>query len=282
MPVVLGAAVAAACALSAAPAASAQSGGSCAYGGSRFYESAAILSLQCRAACSASASSSQTGAISSKGWVAVREQGTVRIRGRNLEDVSKVVFLGAAGRGDNVGADPATAQPGYVDVKVRVGAGSGRLVLLDPNGRASRPSRAAVRVLRDPNALSAQGFIWPVRGMITGDFGEDRGDHRHAGIDIAAPSGTAIKAAAAGVVILQGAQGGYGNFMCLRHARYVTCYAHLSQYGTTYGQTVQQGQFVGRVGCTGNCTGPHLHFEVRQGPNAWSAVLNPLDFLPRR
>jgi hypothetical protein len=281
-PAVLGTAAVFACALAAAPAAPAQSGGSGSYGGVRFYETPTIWTLQCRTACTASASSTQTGTISRTGWVSVREKGMLRIRGRNLGDVSQVVFIGGAGRGDNMGAAPVVSTSRYLDVKVPVGPGSGRIVLLNPDGHASRPSTAAVRVLRDPNALSLQGFIWPVRGMITGVFGEDRGDHRHSGLDIATASGTPIKAAAAGVVILQGAQGGYGNFMCLRHARYVTCYAHLSQYGTTFGQSVQQGQVVGRVGCTGNCSGPHLHFEVRQGPNAWSTALDPTQFLPRR
>jgi murein DD-endopeptidase MepM/ murein hydrolase activator NlpD len=281
-PVALGAAAVLACVLAASSAALGQSGGSGAYGGSRFYETPSIMSLQCRAACSASASATQSGTISRTGSVAVREKGTLRIRGRSLDDVNQVVFLGGAGRGDNMGAAPVAATPGYVDVKVPVGPSSGRIVLLNPDGHASRPSTAVVRVLRDPNALSVQGFVWPVRGPITGAFGEWRGDHRHSGIDIAVPTGTPIKAAAAGTVALQGWQGGYGNFMCLRHARHVTCYAHMSQYGTSFGQSVQQGQVVGRVGCTGNCSGPHLHFEVRRGPDIWTTAMDPLGFLPRR
>jgi murein DD-endopeptidase MepM/ murein hydrolase activator NlpD len=137
-------------------------------------------------------------------------------------------------------------------------------------------------VLFDPSASSSQGFVWPVRGQLTGWFGEQRSDHVHTGIDIATAAGTPIKAAAAGTVVLLGSEGGYGNFTCLRHARYVTCYAHQSQFLTTYGANVQQGQVIGRVGCTGNCSGPHLHFEVRQGPAAWSTPLDPLQYLPRR
>jgi murein DD-endopeptidase MepM/ murein hydrolase activator NlpD len=62
----------------------------------------------------------------------------------------------------------------------------------------------------------------------------------------------------------------------------VTCYAHQSAYETTQGAYVRQGQTIGRVGCTGNCSGPHLHFEVRKGPEAWSSPMDPVRFLPRR
>ena len=126
--------------------------------------------------------------------------------------------------------------------------------------------------------------MWPLpqRGMLTGHYGEDRGSHTHAGIDLAVPTGTPIKAVAEGRVLMVGPQGAYGNFTCLRHARLVTCYAHQSEMLVTYGQLVRQGQVIGRVGCTGRCSGSHLHFEVRQGPAAWSSPLNPFDYLPRR
>jgi murein DD-endopeptidase MepM/ murein hydrolase activator NlpD len=212
----------------------------------------------------------------------VREKGLLRIRGRNLDVVRTVLFLGRPGRGDNLGVAPEHAGYRTLDVKVPVGAGSGHIVLLDPRGHSSPPSRGGVHVMLDPNASSGQGFIWPVRGQLTGWFGEQRPGHVHTGLDIATAAGTPIKAAAAGTVVLMGAEGGYGNFTCIRHARYVTCYAHQSQFLTSYGANVHQGQVIGRVGCTGNCTGPHLHFEVRQGPAAWSTPMDPLKFLPRR
>jgi murein DD-endopeptidase MepM/ murein hydrolase activator NlpD len=221
-------------------------------------------------------------ATGSRRAVSVREKGLLRIRGRRLGDVSEVLFLGGAGRSDNMGVEPAVVRSTYVEVKMPVGAPSGKLVLLDPNGHTSRPSRPQVRVLLDPTAQSNVGFIWPVRGMITGVFGENRGDHRHAGIDIALPTGRPIKAAASGVVVLAGNQGGYGLFTCLRHARYVTCYAHQSQIRVSYGQQVRQGDVIGLVGSTGHSTGSHLHFEVRQGPNPWSTPMDPMKFLPRR
>ena len=103
----------------------------------------------------------------------------------------------------------------------------------------------------------------PVRGTVTSNFGP-RGGRNHDGIDIAAPTGTPVRAAACGTVSLAGQQSGYGNMVCITHtSQFSTCYAHLSRFGVTSGAQVQQGQVIGYVGCTGSCTGPHLHFETR-------------------
>lgn len=245
-------------------------------GGSRYFAPPLIVSLRCQVGCGGSATASRSRGL------AVREKGLLRIRGRNLDEVRNVIFLGAPGRADNLGVAPEHATPTTLDVKVPVGAGSGPIALVDPNGHTSTPSRTPLRVLLDPNAPSSQGLIWPVHGTLTGWFGENRGDHIHTGLDIATAAGTPIHAAAAGTVVLLGNEGGYGNFTCIRHTALVTCYAHQSQFLTTYGAHVQQGQVIGRVGCTGNCTGPHVHFEVRRGPEAWSTPMDPLKFLPRR
>ena len=83
-------------------------------------------------------------------------------------------------------------------------------------------------------------------------------------MDIAAPTGTPVHAAACGTVSLAGQQSGYGNMVCVTHtSQFSTCYAHLSRFGVSNGAQVQQGQVIGYVGCTGSCTGPHLHFETR-------------------
>jgi murein DD-endopeptidase MepM/ murein hydrolase activator NlpD len=119
-------------------------------------------------------------------------------------------------------------------------------------------------------------LIWPVNGPITGQFGEFRGDHYHSGIDISAPSGTPIRAAASGKVVLLGFTGGYGNFTCVQHSgALATCYAHQSGYATSNGASVRQGQVIGYVGSTGHSTGPHLHFEVRIN----GTPVNPLNYL---
>ena len=106
----------------------------------------------------------------------------------------------------------------------------------------------------------------PVSGTVTGNYGEDRGSHAHAGKDIAAPTGTTVRAAQCGTVTKAGADsGGYGNLVCIQHEGGVsTCYAHLSSIGTKVGTYVHVGDAIGKVGCTGSCTGPHLHFEVRE------------------
>jgi len=107
-------------------------------------------------------------------------------------------------------------------------------------------------------------FIWPVNGPITGAFGEQRPGHIHAGIDIAAPNGTPIRAAGSGKVVLMAFTGGYGNYTCVSHGGSLsTCYAHQSRFGTSLGASVKKGQVIGYVGNTGHSFGDHLHFEVR-------------------
>ncbi len=110
---------------------------------------------------------------------------------------------------------------------------------------------------------SAAGFIWPVNGPVVSPYGM-RWGRLHAGIDIAASSGTPIHAAASGRVVYAGWMGGYGYLVAIDHGRgLATAYAHQSSVAAGVGQTVSQGQVIGYVGCTGHCFGPHLHFEVR-------------------
>ena len=110
---------------------------------------------------------------------------------------------------------------------------------------------------------SSSGLIWPCGGPITSPFGMRWGS-LHPGIDIGASSGTPIKAAASGVVLTAGYNGGYGNLVVLDNGNGIaTAYAHQSQIAVSVGQTVSQGQVIGYVGSTGFSTGPHLHFEVR-------------------
>ena len=115
---------------------------------------------------------------------------------------------------------------------------------------------------------SGSGLIWPVDGPVVSGFGPRFGGAEfHEGIDIAVPSGTPIRAAAAGTVIFtepESASGGYGNFTCIDHGGGLsTCYAHQESFAVTAGQQVAQGQVIGYSDCTGHCFGPHVHFEVR-------------------
>ena len=108
-------------------------------------------------------------------------------------------------------------------------------------------------------------IVAPVNGTVTGSYGENRGDHAHSGTDIAAPTGTTVRAAECGTVSVSGEESGYGQMICVRHAgETTTCYAHLSERDVAVNEYVKAGQKIGEVGCTGSCTGPHVHFEVRQ------------------
>lgn len=110
-------------------------------------------------------------------------------------------------------------------------------------------------------------FVYPMNGTFTSPFGS-RWGRLHAGIDIAAPIGTPIRAADGGRVAIAGSVSGYGNYTCIQHSNALsTCYGHQSSIGVRVGQTVSKGQIIGLCGNTGRSTGPHLHFEVRVNGN---------------
>ena len=120
------------------------------------------------------------------------------------------------------------------------------------------------------------GYIWPAQGVLTSGYGW-RWGRLHRGIDIAAPVGTPVLAAASGKVVNAGWHSGYGNLIKLEHLDgSVTVYAHNHQNLVTHGQRVQQGQQIAEMGSTGNSTGSHLHFEIHSKDKA---VLDPLALL---
>jgi murein DD-endopeptidase MepM/ murein hydrolase activator NlpD len=126
-----------------------------------------------------------------------------------------------------------------------------------------------------PVRRGSGGLVWPVNGPVTSGFGM-RWGRLHAGVDIGVPTGTPIRAAASGKVVLMGPTGGYGNYTCVQHGGGLsTCYAHQSRFGTSMGASVSQGQVIGYVGCTGRCFGDHLHFETRVG----GSPTDPLGYL---
>jgi len=121
-------------------------------------------------------------------------------------------------------------------------------------------------------------LIRPISGTITSRFG-NRSSVRstiHTGLDISAPTGTPIKAAAGGTVIFSGTKGSLGKMIIISHGNGVqTYYAHCSSLSATEGQTVSQGQVIAAVGSTGNSTGSHLHLEVRVNGTA----VNPQNYV---
>ncbi|HEX8744451.1 MAG TPA: M23 family metallopeptidase [Thermoleophilaceae bacterium] len=134
---------------------------------------------------------------------------------------------------------------------------------------------------KDPERAAASDRLrWPLRGAVTGAFGEGRGGHTHAGIDIPKPPGTPVKAASGGRVIQAGPEDGYGNYVCIAHVKLSTCYAHLQSIGTKEGARVRRGELIGRVGNTGNSGAVHLHFEVRRGKRLYGEPLDPAKYLP--
>ncbi len=183
--------------------------------------------------------------------------------------------------------DDSTAAPRYIIVVVRAG---------DTVSKIARAYGVAVEAivkannLRDPDALrvgqtliiplpahspagrrpqnqrpatSQAEYLWPAAGPIMSGFGV-RDGRRHDGIDISAKPGTPIVAARAGVVTHAGWYYDYGLTVMLDHGGgVVTIYGHTSAVLVQPGQTVRAGDVIARVGCSGRCTGSHVHFEVR-------------------
>ena len=119
-------------------------------------------------------------------------------------------------------------------------------------------------------------FQWPLSGPITSPFGMRWGT-LHPGIDIGVPTGTPIHAAGPGTVVWCGWMSGYGNLVMIDHHNgLATLYGHQSQIAASCGEQVSTGTLIGYVGCTGFCTGPHLHFEVRLN----GSPVDPLGYLP--
>lgn len=157
--------------------------------------------------------------------------------------------------------------------------------LFIPDGRVPAPRRVAVAheqteeadttVTQEPPLTPARpgtGLLWPTlsRG-ISQYFG-----WRHTGVDNTAPYGSRIVASQSGEVNFAGWLGGYGRLVILGHGSGLTTYyAHMSQSAVKTGDRVVRGQIIGRVGCTGRCTGPHVHWEARVG----GRPVNPLGYL---
>ncbi len=151
---------------------------------------------------------------------------------------------------------------------------------LDELQKLSKRLEAQIRDMQNRNklALGTGKMIWPVRGRITSRFGYRvhpilKKRKYHTGLDLAAPRGTKIKAADAGVVIFCRYNGGYGKMIIIDHGKNISSvYAHCHTLLVKRGQRVQKGNVIAKVGSTGLSTGPHLHFEIRQN----GVPINPL------
>lgn len=122
----------------------------------------------------------------------------------------------------------------------------------------------------------------PDMKRVSSDFGGrtmgGRAEH-HSGLDLSAPSGTPIYATGPGIVTKSGWGTGYGQYVEINHGNgYITRYAHASRLIARVGDQVKAGEHIANVGCTGRCTGPHLHYEVvkdgqRKNPSSYLAML---------
>jgi murein DD-endopeptidase MepM/ murein hydrolase activator NlpD len=136
-----------------------------------------------------------------------------------------------------------------------------------PSALAHAPTGAS----RAPLANAVEAMSLPVAGRVTSGYGARQDPltgeaSMHTGLDVGAPEGTPIRVPAGGVVLSAGPKGGYGNAVEIDHGNgLVTLYAHASEVLVSKGEFVQPGQEIATVGTSGRSTGPHLHFEVREG-----------------
>lgn len=133
--------------------------------------------------------------------------------------------------------------------------------------------------LKNNAGSGAPSFIWPVRGEVISGFGPKEGGERNDGINIAAPEGEPIFAAADGAVVYAGNElPGYGNMIILRHQDgWMTAYAHAGGLMVKKDEKVQQGDLIGYVGATGSVKTAQLHFGLREGANP----VDPAGYLRR-
>jgi murein DD-endopeptidase MepM/ murein hydrolase activator NlpD len=238
-------------------------------------------------------------------------------RGRTVVVTATLLGVGVAGMSTATGdaalshprtaAGPAAAGPAAAGAPAPVESETAT-----PDGayqpkHATAPAAAAVRASRAPRpvvvektapvrttpAHLAPAHLAPARqrtrpapvarwvhpmpeARVTSCFGQ-RWGRLHAGVDLAAPHGTPVRAAGAGTVVTAGVQAGYGNAVLIDHGNgYLTHYGHLAAIGVQAGDRVVGGAQIGNEGSTGHSTGPHLHFEVHEGsyknpiePTAW-------------
>ena len=140
-------------------------------------------------------------------------------------------------------------------------------------------SRALVKraSLPPPPPQSGKGFMWPVKGPILSSFGPKEVGYHNDGINIAAKSGSYVRAAESGVVVHAGRKiKGFGRLILIRHSNgWITAYAHNSSILVNKGQSIKRGQAIARVGQSGGVNRPQLHFEMRKG----SRAVNPARYL---
>lgn len=157
----------------------------------------------------------------------------------------------------------------YNDIKLSSPLSVGSSIII-PNAEAGSPTTKTTSKTSSASSASYPSYNgYYLRPISSGV--KSQGLHGHNGVDLAAPVGTPVIAAAAGTVIISksgGWNGGYGNYIVIAHNNGTqTLYSHMSRNTVSSGETVSQGEIIGYIGLTGKTTGPHLHFEVRGAKN---------------
>jgi len=214
--------------------------------------------------------------------IGARVQQEAILRGELLSSQSKL-FGARAGKSHALAATKAQEAAAIQESQALASASAelaSRIRAAEAAARSSSSGGSTDGTTTDSSGTAAPpsapvGLIWPVSGPITSPFGMRWGS-LHPGIDIGVPTGTPIHAAAAGKVIYCGWMSGYGNLVMIDHGGGIaTLYGHQSRIASSCGEDVAQGQVIGYTGCTGFCTGPHLHFEVRVN----GTPVDPLGYL---
>lgn len=193
-----------------------------------------------------------------------------------------------------VGSDPSLIHPGLKLTLGKKAATSTKSESSAPSKSSSKSSASkaekteatssrSTAATQSSDTTSASGYTLPVSGATVGTgyrvAGSMWSSGYHTGVDFVVPTGTSLKAVAAGTVVSAGWGGAYGNQVVIKlNDGYYAQYAHLSQLSVSAGQTVTEGQQIGLSGATGNVTGPHLHFEIRTTPDYGSDV-DPVSYL---
>lgn len=180
---------------------------------------------------------------------------------------------------------PSTVGTGKTDMVLTPLGPSTTPLAGDEPGLANAPTsilpkdETAARASSAPVAAKQGIFNWPVQGPVISSFGAGAGSTTNAGINITAPRGTPVQAAAGGTVVHAGSDAGLGNLVLIRHPDgYVTAYGHLDRVLVENDSIVTAGDGIGTVGETGGVKSPQLHFEIRQGDKP----VDPAGFLPAK
>lgn len=194
--------------------------------------------------------------------------------------VGAITAAGLAGGAAAASPDQEPRPPGVVELLLDAPAPAGPV----RHGLPGRPLPGARTERR-----AADRSAHPVRGSAgygeaIARFGVQRPGHLHEGQDVFAPAGTPLLAVRDALVVEKGSGNGRGNHVALysRADRRTYVYFHMQAPASAeLGERVQAGERIGRVGCTGSCSGDHLHFEVRRGRGAGGPAIDPLPLLRR-